>query len=188
MYKFEKIVPFHSEIWKFNVCLDFDSVIERCYLYQKDHAKTVIISNSGGYQSKYALINTFGEYFGDIGHQLRYCFENIEKELGLYYNISNWWLNINKKHDYNLLHDHPGSSISGVLYIKCEQQSGGIVFQNALGVASYPVKNHPGSKFRHKINPVQGDFIIFPSYLAHFVEQNLSDEDRISISFNFTEI
>jgi ectoine hydroxylase-related dioxygenase (phytanoyl-CoA dioxygenase family) len=32
--------------------------------------------------------------------------------------------------------------------------------------------------------PVAGDLIIFPAYLSHFVESNMSAEDRISIAFN----
>jgi hypothetical protein len=32
--------------------------------------------------------------------------------------------------------------------------------------------------------PVAGDLIIFPAYLSHFVESNMSVEDRISIAFN----
>ena len=30
----------------------------------------------------------------------------------------------------------------------------------------------------------EGDLLIFPAYLPHSVGQNLSDEDRIIISFN----
>ena len=32
--------------------------------------------------------------------------------------------------------------------------------------------------------PDEGDLLIFPAYLHHSVEENLSNEDRIVISFN----
>ena len=36
------------------------------------------------------------------------------------------------------------------------------------------------------VNPNEGDLLIFPSYLHHSVEENLSGEDRIVISFNIS--
>ena len=35
-----------------------------------------------------------------------------------------------------------------------------------------------------KFEPEEGKLFIFPSYLHHAVEENLSTEDRIVISFN----
>jgi ectoine hydroxylase-related dioxygenase (phytanoyl-CoA dioxygenase family) len=32
--------------------------------------------------------------------------------------------------------------------------------------------------------PEEGDLLIFPSYLHHSVEENLSEDERIVISFN----
>ena len=34
------------------------------------------------------------------------------------------------------------------------------------------------------LEPKEGDLLIFPSYLYHSVSENLSDNDRIIISFN----
>jgi uncharacterized protein (TIGR02466 family) len=35
-----------------------------------------------------------------------------------------------------------------------------------------------------KIEPEEGKLLLFPAYLQHAVEENLSNEDRIVISFN----
>jgi uncharacterized protein (TIGR02466 family) len=35
-----------------------------------------------------------------------------------------------------------------------------------------------------QIKPQEGDLLLFPAYLPHSVGMNLSDEDRIVISFN----
>ena len=35
-----------------------------------------------------------------------------------------------------------------------------------------------------KIKPQEGDLLLFPAYLPHSVGMNLSNEDRIVISFN----
>ena len=34
------------------------------------------------------------------------------------------------------------------------------------------------------VAPNEGDLLIFPSYLHHSVEENLSEDERIVISFN----
>ena len=33
-------------------------------------------------------------------------------------------------------------------------------------------------------NPIEGKILVFPSHLAHHVEENKSEEDRISVAFN----
>ncbi|MEM7467528.1 MAG: putative 2OG-Fe(II) oxygenase [Pseudomonadota bacterium] len=35
------------------------------------------------------------------------------------------------------------------------------------------------------MEPKEGMMLIFPSYLTHMVEPHLSDDERISLSFNF---
>jgi uncharacterized protein (TIGR02466 family) len=41
---------------------------------------------------------------------------------------------------------------------------------------------------RISISPVEGNIILFPSYLPHSVETNSHDEERISISFNLIAV
>ena len=40
------------------------------------------------------------------------------------------------------------------------------------------------SAFGYSVKPKEGNLLIFPSYLYHEVGKNLSDKDRIIISFN----
>ena len=40
------------------------------------------------------------------------------------------------------------------------------------------------NSLEYYVNPKEMDLIIFPSSLFHYVDQNLSDEERISLSFN----
>jgi uncharacterized protein (TIGR02466 family) len=49
-----------------------------------------------------------------------------------------------------------------------------------------PAKREPNnlSSDVASFTPNEGDLLIFPSYLHHSVEENLSEEDRIVISFN----
>lgn len=105
--------------------------------------------------------------------------------------MDTFWVNINPKHAYNALHDHPNSSLSGVYYVQTTGQSGRIRFRDPRAgkrMDPWPVAKDEESDQRHwdrvHYKPVAGRLIMFPSWLEHDVEPNLSDEERISISFN----
>ena len=99
------------------------------------------------------------------------------------------WININPKYSYNHPHTHPGSVLSGVYYIKIPDQSGDLVFINPSDVAIEASRNISNgvciSDSMYRIRPQEDQILIFPPWTQHLVEQNLSDDDRISVSFNF---
>ena len=108
------------------------------------------------------------------------------------YGISNAWININSKGGSNALHDHPGSSLSGVFWINAPKDSGNIVFTNPnsfteastlYGYADHLTKSL--NKYEtFYLQPQEGYFILFPSHIQHRVRENRSNKDRISMSFN----
>lgn len=105
--------------------------------------------------------------------------------------IESFWVNINPKFAYNALHDHPQSMLSGVYYVRADDQSGCLRFRDpraAKRMNPWPVGPDDKTDQRHwdRVNykPQPGRLIMFPSWLEHDVEPNMSDEDRISISFN----
>ena len=99
------------------------------------------------------------------------------------------WININPKYSYNQPHTHPGCVLSGVYYIKIPDQSGDIVFINPYETIIEATKNMNSgvsvSDSMYRITPQEDQILIFPPWAHHLVEQNLSDDDRISVSFNF---
>lgn len=105
--------------------------------------------------------------------------------------IETFWVNVNPKYAYNALHDHPQSIVSGVYYIQVDGDTGRLRFRDpraAKRMNPWPVDADKKSDQRHwdrvSYTPVAGRLIMFPSWLEHDVEANLSDQDRISISFN----
>ena len=75
----------------------------------------------------------------------------------------------------------PALFLSGVLFLQTPTNCGRLVFKN-------PAVSSDFSLIRAKdfvIDPEVLGCIFFPSWLEHYVEPNLSDEDRISLSFNF---
>ena len=108
------------------------------------------------------------------------------------YKLTGLWMNINGNGGYNNSHIHPDSHLSGVFWLQLPQNSGGIVFQNAsyfnrfkeIGIYNEGFIKQMILYPEYKLFPGSGKIILFPSSLYHCVQQNKSDEDRISVSFN----
>jgi len=104
--------------------------------------------------------------------------------------ITTLWFNVNKKNSWNIPHRHPSSNYSGVYYIKTPENCGDIFFLNPNSSAGWV---WPSKKIVEQ-NNIVGDSVglkaqkdnlyLFPSYIQHYVGMNLSDEERISLSFN----
>jgi uncharacterized protein (TIGR02466 family) len=97
--------------------------------------------------------------------------------------------NINPKYSFHPEHLHPYSHISGVFYVKCDASSPAIGFKDprAARWMMPPAADgmRPENAFHAKLAPEAGKLFLFPSWLEHSVAQNLSDRERISMSFNF---
>ena len=105
-------------------------------------------------------------------------------------NINNMWAIINTGGSANLRHQHGNSTISGAYYVRAPKNSGDIVFYDPrpAPIYTYPKALNPNllNAQVNGINPKEGALVLFPSYLDHSVNENLSNEERIVISFNIT--
>ena len=102
--------------------------------------------------------------------------------------INNMWAIINTGGAANLRHQHGNSTISGAYYVRAPKNSGDIVFYDPRPAAVY---SHPNVKNPNLLNaqvngisPKEGALVLFPSYLDHSVNENISNQERIVISFN----
>ena len=107
--------------------------------------------------------------------------------------LGNMWANINPPGGYNAPHIHPNSLFSGVYYVKAPPNSGALVCNEPRAGAqlNMPVRK-PGKPPKElwrevHLEPKEGRIIMFPFYLWHCVEPNLSNDIRISVSFNFIQ-
>lgn len=192
----ETVLPIFSD-FLYHATLDVDeNSLER-------YAKNIISndtgrvrSNIGGYQSNDLELNDNILFlFNEIENHLHKTAQNIGFKRKL--RLNNFWLNVNNHKDHNIVHRHPRSLMSGVFYIKVPENSGGIKFMNPNGalIDSYLSYFHfqtgkdysPTSLLASEwiITPEKNDLILFPSWLEHWVEPNNSNEERISISFNY---
>ncbi len=119
------------------------------------------------------------------------------KKLPINYDIK-WsvqgWANINRHGDYHSLHNHPHSYLSGTYYIKVPDARGGSRSDLNPGAISFfdprPQANLTAimgdgqidPEFR--VQPEPGLMLLWPSFLHHLVHPNLSDDIRVSVSYN----
>ena len=95
--------------------------------------------------------------------------------------VINYWGHIHEKNMSTSLHNHDNSYVSVVVYLKIPKGSGSIVF--------FPRFNqYDNAAYASKFQPEEGEYYIFPGYLDHAVTRNMSDEKRISLSFNFKKV
>ena len=148
-------------------------------------------SNIGGYQSN--ALDIGDKYLKplvkEINKHSKIMTEQYAIDKECYY--IDMWFNINGNKDYNIPHNHPESIFSGVYYVKTLPDCGNIVFEHpALDVIAYAHFNLKFNEWNSRNthtwwHPAQENMMyIFPSWLKHCVEPNLSPENRISISFN----
>ena len=106
--------------------------------------------------------------------------------------ITSMWSIINIGGAANARHHHGNSALSAAYYVRAPANSGDIVFYDPrpAPVFSHPKANKPNplNAMVNSVSPVEGALVIFPSYLDHSVNENLSNEERIVISFNISLI
>jgi uncharacterized protein (TIGR02466 family) len=84
---------------------------------------------------------------------------------------------------------NPHSHISGVFYVKSDANSPAIGLKDPRMARRMMPPAADGQRaknsFHAKLAPEPGKLILFASWLEHGVAQNISDRERISMSFNF---
>lgn len=165
------------------------------YIYdlQKKDPDGVARSNQGGWHSKPFNLkdkeNAPFKFFIDIQ---RYVADTFQ-EYGWKYepgkvNLTEMWAIINKKNNFNLEHTHPNNYLSAAYYVKAPDNCGSFKVTNPNLISRERItvseKNTEFNQNIAQIKPKEGDLLLFPAYLPHSVGMNLSEEDRIVISFN----
>mgnify|MGYP001488914051 FL=1 len=146
-------------------------------------------SNLGGWQSRDFHLNNESDKLHSVLMECITLLPLLKKDINI--NVKAW-VNINSPGSLNVQHSHPGCDLSGVLWVKCPDKSGNIFFHSPScfetfqEIESYTedFKNNNNYYHAYWFPPIEGRMLIFPSHLQHEVKKNLSNEDRISASFN----
>jgi len=105
------------------------------------------------------------------------------------------WANVNRLGDYHDPHNHPHAYLSGTYYVRvpssratprnrADVRPGCITFYDPRIANMGAIRDDPQSDPEHTVAPAAGMILMWPAFVMHFVHPNLSDEPRVSISYN----
>lgn len=192
----KELIPFTTSIYQTNIGIDHDILLGVDYLSQ-DPKNFKNASNIGGWHSSVYFetdLSTRAElqFIKPIIEKILPIAQVIYNSIGLAKSakVDGFWFMNNKRYNYNRSHNHPGCWLSGVVYLKVPKNSGRILFERPDSMNEFLPIDTPTDKSVQEYywDPTVGDVILFPSYLKHYVEQNLADEaddSRICLSINF---
>lgn len=177
--QFDRLFP--TPIWMVH-----NPEFDNCNLLEKiqDHSRKTpsqYLSNRGGYQGHEFVDDDLFSFIG----------ENIpthpNKQITEYSIAA--WVNINKPGCYNVRHSHlhTDTLLSGVYYVKVPEDSGVIKFWDPRGHWMHTMRDNDyynDCLYSYDISPEPGLLLLFPCWLEHEVSENLSNDERISVSFN----
>ena len=192
---------FPTQFWTVELNENIEQLQNEAYLIRNNDKDGVRKSNAGyqGYHSK--DIRDLNNLPGT--NQL---LKHIINAVNLIHQISrqgdlkltNFWINISGKGSSNTPHTHSGLTYSGVFFIKVpkEMKRGRFLFYRNFNEADFISTEYMGQFKKgyqlqgydypiNTISPKENMLVVFPAWVPHAVEINLSDEERISLSFNF---
>lgn len=184
---------FYTPIWYDYFQEDFSIAANKCLELRDSGFPNRKLSNIGGWQSDNFNLLDFPEFH--IAHEIILaCMEEVRISIHQQFKciLDNVWININEKGQYNAKHVHPNSTLSGALYLQCDENTGRIGFIN-----NDSTKKHYPFNFYHEATifsdyayymPKTGMAITFPAWAEHYVEESQSDIPRISIAYNMREV
>lgn len=112
------------------------------------------------------------------------------KQIDLF--LSESWTDHIKKYGYNTPHDHSGSNVIGVYYVKAQDNCGDLLLHDPRGatnfISQYDINTEGylvSGRSYYRVKPKVGNLILFPSYVVHSVQPNMNDETRLSLAMNF---
>ena len=121
------------------------------------------------------------ELANSIGNDLSYAPSTNLK-------VQSMWAIENEPGASNSAHVHPAALWSGVYYVQASESAGDIEFTDprTANIMQQPTYARRPDKCQISAcyQPVPGRFLIFPSWLFHFVHPNRSNQKRVIISYN----
>ena len=182
---------FITPVFKLKIDVKNTAMIEKLYNLKLEDKKGDPKSNVGGWHSHDNLYkhNEFKDISADIVKHAQETFDHMSVSKKCYPVLQSLWGIINPPGSRNKVHTHPHSFMSGVYYMKVPPKSGEIALlepRPQAEILDAPKDDNPNIHLAHSVSwePEENYLIFFPSWLQHEVTNNLSNEDRVILSFN----
>ena len=187
----EVIPMFPTLVWKLQLNADLRQAMEARILAALEGIRRDLprLAPGLGWQSEQILHQR--EDFRDLVACVNHAAQGILCFLRIGYDaveITGCWANVLAKGAAHKAHSHPNNFLSGVYYLRTHPGTDTINFHDPrtqTGIIRPPVTELTSENTDQVVVKVKnGSLLVFPSYLQHSVDANMSDEERISISFN----
>jgi uncharacterized protein (TIGR02466 family) len=135
--------------------------------------------------------STFGELERRLARHVRAYARELDFDMdGRELSMTDCWVNVMPRLAAHSLHLHPLATISGTYYVRTPRGASHIKFEDPRlpsFMAAPPRVAAPRPENRTFVSyPVTaGNVVLFESWLRHEVGANRTDEERVSVSFNF---
>jgi uncharacterized protein (TIGR02466 family) len=105
--------------------------------------------------------------------------------------LDSLWINILPEGGIHTAHIHPHAVVSGTTYVSMPEGASAIKFEDPrlamMMAAPGRVKDAPEElRTFIYVAPEVGDVLLWESWLRHEVPMNMVEEDRVSVSFNYS--
>ena len=191
---------YHAKLSEFGTPVDPEELEASCYsIAEDDEAGQDWCEDNGypGYTSYASLTDLpwrfpiFQQIVEALDQHVAAFAEDLEFDLdGRDLVLEDLWINILPEGGTHSSHLHPHSVISGTTYVSMPDGASALKLEDprsARMMAAPARKKDAREDLRTFIyvKPEIGDVLLWESWLRHEVPMNLSEDDRISVSFNY---
>ncbi len=173
--------------------LPVNEVVDECNRLREATPESTVRSNRFGWQSiyqrnklkGYKALNYLEDLVRDFSNDFIHRFNVVEPSFSV--TETEWWVNINSRNSYNVIHEHGRADLIGIYYAQCPPDSGTLVINRNDGscyTQLYKGGTSPECARAFEVEAVAGRFYLFPGHVWHHVNEHLPDTERISLSYN----
>lgn len=192
---------YHAKLSEHGPAIDAQELATSCYsIAEDDDAGQQWCEENGfpGYTSYASLTDlpwrfpVFEEMAKALAAHVAEFTRDLEFDLeGKTLVLEDIWINILPEGGTHSGHIHPHSVISGTTYVKVPEGARSIKFEDprhAMMMAAPARKKDAREEMKSFVypGPETGDVLLWESWLRHEVPMNMDEDDRISVSFNYT--
>jgi uncharacterized protein (TIGR02466 family) len=186
------VIPmFPALVWKIQINAELHDAMDAKILAALERIRHDLpkLGAGQGWQSEQTLHER--EEFRDLVACVNNAARSVLRFLQIGYDafeITGCWATVLSKGAMHKAHSHPNNFLSGVYYVRTHPGTDTINFhdpRSQTGIIRPPVVELTAENTDQVVVTVKnGTLLVFPAYLHHSIDANMSEKERISISFN----
>ena len=152
-------------------------LLDKIHYLKKNNIDKANESNEGCFRTTYEFVVDISEFYADRDVIFKTRVHNQTQQCDL-----SIWTNVNEPGSINQIHTHKDFSFACTYNLQTEG-TGNLVFVNPANLLNDCNQKSPFIR-DFKIEPKDGDLLIWPAWMPHLVEENKSNKQRINIATN----